>query len=63
MLRPHPIPEDLAKYLREAANITEADIKVCERVSGFDRFHVILNNGFEFFVTGPVLERYNNGGI
>jgi len=59
MLRPHPIPKDLARYLQETANISEADIKICERAVGFDRFHLILTNGFEFYITGPTLESYN----
>jgi hypothetical protein len=59
MLRTNPIPQDLALYLRETAGILEKDIKICERAVGFDRFHLILTNGFEFYVTGPVLENYN----
>jgi hypothetical protein len=59
MLRPNPIPKDLARYLENEGGIPESDIKICERVSGFDRFRVILNNGFEFFISGPTLESYN----
>lgn len=59
MYRNRPIPSDLARYLRETAGITENDIVLCERVSGYDRFRLKLVNGFEFFISGPVLERYN----
>jgi len=60
MFRSRPIPSDLARYLRETAGIQESDIVLCERVSGFDRFRLKLSNGFEFFISGPVLERYNS---